>query len=277
MSHIKNILDKYKFHAKKRLGQNFLTEQSALDLIVNSANLNKNDIVLEIGSGIGNLSTSIAEHSGKLYAVEKDRRVEHILKKALKPYPHAKIILGDILRLDLKKIFQDEKIKVIGNLPYYITTPIINYLLSNKELIKCICITVQKEVAERIVSLPGKKDFGRLSCLLQFYTKAEIIEIFPRTMFFPQPEVDSALVKLSILDKPSINVLSEKMFFNVVRAIFAQRRKTLINGLSNAGWNLKKDELLDILKKLNISPSIRGENLSLIEIGTLSDEIFKNI
>ncbi|MBU1042854.1 MAG: ribosomal RNA small subunit methyltransferase A [Candidatus Omnitrophica bacterium] len=276
MSHIKTILDKHKIHAKKRLGQNFLTDQIALDLIVKSANLTKEDTVLEIGAGIGNLSTVIAEQSGILYAVEKDRRVEHILKKALKPYPHAEIILGDILKIDIKKIFQDKKIKVIGNLPYYITTPIINYLLDHKQYINSICITVQKEVAQRIVAVPGKKDFGRLSCLLQFYTKPEVIAVFPKTMFFPQPEVDSALIKLSILDKPSINVKSEKMFFNVVRAIFAQRRKTLINGLSNAGWNLKKEDLLAILEQLNISPSIRGESLSLVEIGKLSDEIFKS-
>ncbi len=277
MSHIKNILDKHKFHAKKRLGQNFLSDESALNLIVHSANLNKDNTVLEIGSGIGNLSVIIAEQSDKFYAVEKDRRFEHILKKALKPYPHAEIILGDILRLDLKNIFQDKKIKVIGNLPYYITTPIINYLLSHKELIDSICITVQKEVAERIISLPGKKDFGRLSCLIQFYTKAEIIEVFPKTMFFPQPEVDSALVKLTILDKPSISIKSEKMFFSVVKAIFAQRRKTLINGLSNAGWKLNKDELLKILEKLNISPSIRGENLSLTQIGIIADDILDSI
>ncbi|MFH1061387.1 MAG: 16S rRNA (adenine(1518)-N(6)/adenine(1519)-N(6))-dimethyltransferase RsmA [Candidatus Omnitrophota bacterium] len=277
MSHIKSILDKHKIHAKKRLGQNFLTDQAALDAIVKSAHLCPDDLVLEIGAGIGNLSVLIAAQSGKFYAVEKDRRVEPILKKALKPYPNAEIILGDILKIDLTKIFQGKKIKVIGNLPYYITTPIINYLLEQKEYIDSIFITVQKEVAQRIVAGPGKKDFGRLSCLLQFYAKAEILEVFPKTMFFPQPEVDSALVKLSILDKPSISVKSDKIFFSVVRAIFAQRRKTLLNGLSNAGWKLKKDILLEILEKLNISPTIRGENLSLARIGILADELHKHL
>jgi 16S rRNA (adenine1518-N6/adenine1519-N6)-dimethyltransferase len=277
MSHIKTILDKHKIHAKKRLGQNFLTDQAALDTIVESAQLCPEDIVLEIGAGIGNLSVLIAAQSGKFYAVEKDRRVEHILKKALKPYPRSEIIFGDILKINLQKIFNGQKIKIIGNLPYYITTPIINYLLEQRSYIDSIFITVQKEVAERIVAAPGKKDFGRLSCLLQFYTKAQILEIFPKTMFFPQPEVDSALVKLSILDKPSINVLSDKIFFNIVKAIFAQRRKTLLNGLSNAGWKLKKDALIAILDQLNIIPSIRGENLSLAQIGLIADEIHKQL
>jgi 16S rRNA (adenine1518-N6/adenine1519-N6)-dimethyltransferase len=277
MSPIKTLLDKHKIHAKKRLGQNFLTDQAALDTIVASAGLSLNDVVLEIGAGIGNLSVLIAKRSGKFYAIEKDRRVEPILKKALKPYPQSEIIFGDILKFDFKNIFQGKKIKVIGNLPYYITTPIINHLLDQKEYIDSILITVQKEVAERIVSPPGKKDFGRLSCLLQFYTKAEIVEVFSKTMFFPQPEVDSALVKLSILDKPSISVKSDKIFFNVVRAIFAQRRKTLLNGLSNAGWNLKKEALVAIFDKLNINPSIRGENLSLSQIGALADAISNHL
>lgn len=185
MSHIKNILDKHKFRTKKHLGQNFLTDEAALDAIVAAANLSKDDIVLEIGAGIANLSVLIADKCGKFYAVEKDRRLEHILKKALKPYPNAEIVLGDILKINLTNIFKDKKIKIIGNLPYYITTPIINYLLKQKQYIESICITVQKEVAERIVAAPGKKDYGRLSCLLQFYTKAKIVKILPKNNVLP--------------------------------------------------------------------------------------------
>ena len=273
MSRIKNILSENKIRANKRLGQNFLSDEQALKSIILLANLSKSDCVLEIGAGIGNLSSMIAPLAGEFYALEKDKFLKKILNKELAGFKNTTIIFSDILKFDLASIFSDTKIKVIGNLPYYITSPILLHLLDQKEYIESIVITVQKEVAERIVASPGSKDYGRLSCLLQYYTKPQLLEIFPRHFFIPRPEVDSALVKLQILNKPSVKVEDEKMFFQVVKAIFLQRRKTLLNELSNAGWKLDKKEITGILEDLDIAPSIRGEKLTLWEIGKIADAI----
>ncbi len=245
-------------------------------MIVQSANLSKSDCVLEIGAGIGNLSSIIAPLAGEFYALEKDLSLKKILNKELAGFKNTKIIFSDILKFDLEGIFSGKKIKVIGNLPYYITSPILLHLLDQKEYIKSIVITVQKEVAERIAASPGSKDYGKLSCLLQYHTKPQLLEIFPKHFFIPRPEVDSALVKLAILDKPSINVKSEHVFFRVVKAIFAQRRKTLLNGLLSGGWGFKREQLAEIINNADISPAIRGEKLSLSQIGILADEIHKH-
>ena len=243
MSRIKNILKSNHIRPKKRFGQNFLADEQSLELVTRSAKLNTSDCVLEIGSGIGNLSALIAPLVGEFYALEKDRFLKKTLSQQLSEFTNTTIILADILKFDLKNIFKGKKIKIIGNLPYYITSPILLHPIEQKEYIDSICITVQKEVAQRIVSGPGNKNFGRLSCLLQYYTKAQLIEIFPRDFFIPRPDVDSALIRLKILEKPSIDVIDEKMFCQVVKAIFRQRRKTLLNGLSNAGWKLDKNEI----------------------------------
>jgi 16S rRNA (adenine1518-N6/adenine1519-N6)-dimethyltransferase len=273
MSRIKSILTKHKIHAKKRLGQNFLIDEAALKSIVSCAGISKKDTVVEIGPGIGNLSVLLAEKAGKFYAVEKDKRLENVLRKSLKPYSYSRIFIADFLKFDISEIFKEKKIKIIGNLPYYITTPILNKLIENRRYIDIILVTVQKEVAQRITASPGKKDYGRLSCLAQFYTQAEIAEIFPKSMFFPKPEVDSALVKFKILDKPSIAVKSEKIFFQTVKAIFGQRRKTLLNSLANSGWPLNKSDISRVLDTLGIDNGIRGEKLSLSEIGRIADSI----
>lgn len=277
MSRTKNILSENNIRPKKRFGQNFLSNEQALESITQCANLSNSDCVLEIGSGIGNLSRLIAPLAGEVYALEKDRFLKNILNKELSAFKNTTIIISDILKFNLKNIFSGKKIKIIGNLPYYITSPILLHLIEQKEYIDSICITVQKEVAKRITASPGKKDYGRLTCLLQYYTKAQLLEIFPRDFFIPRPEVDSALVKLEVLEKPSIKVKDEKMFFKVVKAIFLQRRKTLLNGLSNAGWKLEKNEIADILTSINIEPSVRGEQLTLSEIGKISDAIGNSI
>jgi len=273
MSRIKNILTKHKLRVKKRLGQNFLQDTQALEQIVEYAKISGEDSVLEIGAGIGNLSTLIAEKAGQFFAVEKDRALEAPLKESLNGFNNTQIIIADILKFDISAIAPGKKLKIVGNLPYYITSPILNYLIDRREFIQEIYITVQKEVAQRIIAKPGTKDYGRLTCLLQFYAKPEILKIFPKQMFFPKPEVDSAFLKLPILDNPSVEVRSEKVFFNVVKAIFAQRRKTLLNGLSNAGWKLNKQDILKILEKIGISGSIRGEKLSLKEIAKIANSI----
>ncbi len=275
MSRTTNILANYNIRAKKRLGQNFLNDGNSLHLIADTARITKDDCVLEIGSGIGNLSVLLAPKAGHFYTIEKDHALLPILKEALASFNNTQIIRGDILDINLNDISQGKKLKVIGNLPFYITSGILIHLINQKEFIDSILITIQKEVAERITACPGTKNFGRLSCLLQFHTKPQIIEIFPKNLFSPQPKVDSALIHLSILKKPSIAVKSQETFFNVVKAIFSQRRKTLINSFLGSNiLNLKKEELLDILKTLKINPLTRAEQLSLTQIGEIADKIY---
>ncbi|MCG2712823.1 MAG: 16S rRNA (adenine(1518)-N(6)/adenine(1519)-N(6))-dimethyltransferase RsmA [Candidatus Omnitrophica bacterium] len=273
MSRTSNIPVDYKPRPKKRLGQHFLIDKAALGNILDAARLSSEDYVLEIGSGSGNLSVLLAKQAGRFYALEKDTAFNAVLKSRLKPFPCSKIIFTDILAFDIKEIFEGRKYKVIGNIPYYITSPIITRLIEQREYIDTILITIQKEVAQRIVACPGTKNYGRLSILAQFYTSPELITIFPKKLFSPAPEVDSALIRLKILSSPSISVASEKTFFRVVKAIFAQRRKTLLNGLLAAGFAINKETMLEILKKTDITPSCRGEQLKLCEIGRLSDAI----
>lgn len=273
MSHIKTTLAKYKLRAKKRLGQNFLKHRQSLQIIADHLQITENDHLLEIGAGIGNLSVFIAKGAKKFYALEKDPAYEQILKDTLGKFKNAEIIIKDILKFDISSIFKGERLKITGNLPFYITSPILNHLLNHKEHINSILITVQHEVAQRIIAQPGTKDYGRLSCLLQFYTKPTLLEIFPRELFYPKPNVDSALVDLKILDKPLIKVASEKVFFAVVKTIFSHRRKTLLNSLLTGDLGIKKEKLIEILGQVNISGAIRGEQLSLAEIGKFADAI----
>jgi 16S rRNA (adenine1518-N6/adenine1519-N6)-dimethyltransferase len=273
MSRIKNLLSKHNIRSKKRFGQNFLSDEESLQLIVTSADIKKSDHVLEIGAGIGNLSSLIAPKAGRFYALEKDTSLKKVLNSQLSDYCNTQIIFDDILKFRLEAIFENKKIKVIGNLPYYITSLILFHLLEQKDYVENIFITVQKEVAERIIAKPGNKDYGRLSCLMQYHTKPQLLEVFPRHLFIPRPEVDSALIKINILDKPSVKVKDEKVFFQVVKAIFAQRRKTLTNSLSNAGWPFSKQDIQNILEDLSINGSLRGERLSLAQMGKIADKI----
>jgi len=270
---VKNTLAKYKLRPKKKLGQNFLADTNSLQTIIKAASLSKSDCVLEIGAGIGNLSTLIAPLAGQFWAVEKDSSFKKILQQKLAKFKNTEIIIADILKFNLKNIYKVKKFKIIGNLPYYITSPILVHLIEQRQLIESILITMQLEVAQRIAAPPGNKDYGRLSCLLQFYTKVKIIDTFRKSQFFPRPEVDSALIELSILEEPSVRVKSEKIFFSVVKAIFSQRRKTLLNSLKSGSWGLSKEQLQEMLNRLGIACSVRGEKLSLSEIGRIADEI----
>ena len=273
MSRTQSILAKHRIRPKKRLGQNFLFDESALYSIVKAADITSEDRVLEIGAGIGNLSAFIAEKAGTFYALEKDASLKKILTENLSPFTNTQIIFADILDFGLASPAQGKKLKIIGNLPYYITSPILLRLIEQKNFIESILITVQKEVAQRIVAKPGTKDYGRLSCLLQFHCEASILAQFSRRQFTPRPDVDSTLVRLRILEKPSVNVVSEQIFFQTVKAIFAQRRKTLLNGLCAGNFGLEREKLKEILQEVNIDAGIRGEKLSLAEIGKLSDKI----
>jgi 16S rRNA (adenine1518-N6/adenine1519-N6)-dimethyltransferase len=273
MSRIQSILAKYNFRAKKRLGQNFLHDEQALRFLVDAACITGKDHVLEIGAGIGNLSALIAAKAGKLYALEKDRALEPMLRQALEKFPGTLVVFEDILAFDLKSIAAGKKLKIIGNLPYYITSPILVTLIEQKQYIDSIFITVQKEVAERIIARPGTKDYGRLSCLMQYHTKPTILRILPKECFFPTPQVDSAFLQLEVPKKPSISVKNEQHFFQVVKAAFAQRRKTLLNALHAGPWQKSKQEIKDMLRGLGIPAESRGEQLTLTQIGSISDAL----
>jgi len=274
MSHIKNTLAKFNFRPKKRLGQNFLLDSKALETICDTACGNSPGIILEIGAGIGNLSILLAQKTEKLYLVEKDSAFAPILNDTLKNYANTKMFFSDILDFDLKSIFDGRKITIVGNLPYYITSPILFHLLSQKDMIDRIIITVQKEVGLRIVAKPGTKDFGRLSCVMQFYTAPRLVEIFPRRLFSPAPAVDSSLLELKVLERPSVEVKSEEQFLILIKTMFQHRRKTLLNGIIAAGgMNLSKETMLQAIKAADIEPMIRAEQIGLAEMARLADEI----
>lgn len=273
---IRNIQDKFGFTFKKGLGQNFLTSQEVLCDIVDAAEIDGG--VMEIGPGFGVLTSALAQSCGKVVAVEIDERLIEVLEYTLAEFDNVKIISGDILKLDVEKIiheeFRDKKISIAANLPYYITTPIIAKLLEEKLPIKNIVVMVQKEVAQRMAAKPSSKDYGAITVLCQYFAVPSIVTEVPASMFVPPPKVDSAVLKLKMLDEPSVKVKDEKLFFRVVKAAFAQRRKTLLNCLC-AAFSLPKAEMSDLLERVNINPSRRGETLSLEEFAEIADALMK--
>lgn len=278
-SRTRQLIAKHGFVLKKSLGQNFLIDRNILLNIVEAAELEAADGVLEIGPGIGALTEQLARRAGSVVAIELDGRLLPILEESLAGYPNVSIVHGDVLKVDLVKLFQDrfrdaERVKVVANLPYYVTTPIIMKLLEERLPISSIVVMIQKEVAERLSAGPGTKDYGSLSIAVQYYSEAETVAFVPRTAFLPQPNVDSAVVRLRLREYPSVKVEDERWFFEVVHAAFAQRRKTLANNL--LGRFLPKDrraELEAILASCGIDPGRRGETLSLEEFARLSDAL----
>ncbi|MBU4310491.1 16S rRNA (adenine(1518)-N(6)/adenine(1519)-N(6))-dimethyltransferase RsmA [bacterium] len=291
----KEFLREHGIRIKKRLGQNFLIDEGILNKIVEIADLSKNDIVIEIGPGIGTLTKKLAEKAKKVLAIEIDENLVKLLKEILKSYSNVEIIQADILKINLKKLVTRlpsypvirfkkqadwqtgrlaDKVKVVANLPYYITTPIIIHLLRAREILSNIVVMVQKEVGRRMVANPRTKDYGALSLLVQYYTKPQITIKVPRNAFLPEPEVDSCVVNLEVREKPAVEVKDEELFFKVVRAAFEQRRKTLKNALSRArDLDLSKKKVLEILEKADIKSLRRGETLSLEEFARLSNLI----
>jgi 16S rRNA (adenine1518-N6/adenine1519-N6)-dimethyltransferase len=278
----RGILEKYGFSFKKSLGQNFLIDTNILKRIVDFADLNVEETgAIEIGPGIGALTEQLARASKKVVAFEIDQRLLPILAETLSPYSNVKVIHQDVLKADVAKVMDEEftdvkDIMVVANLPYYVTTPIIMKLLEEHLPIRGIVVMLQKEVADRISAKPGTKDYGSLSIAIQYYTKAETVMIVPKTVFVPQPNVDSAVVRLTRLEEPAVQVKDEAFFFQVTRASFAQRRKTLLNNLTSQlpDGKQKKEEILAALHTSGIEPSRRGETLSLEEFGRLSDELY---
>ena len=279
----KAILEKYGFSFKKSLGQNFLIDTNILRRIIDFADLDPvKSGAIEIGPGIGALTEQLAKSSKKVLAFEIDQRLLPILAETLSPYPHVDVVHQDVLKADVAKEIEErfegiEDIMVVANLPYYVTTPIIMKLLEEQLPIRGIVCMLQKEVADRIAAEPGTKEYGSLSIAIQYYTKAETVMIVPKTVFIPQPNVDSAVIRLIKREKPLVEVIDEKFFFTVTRASFAQRRKTIQNNLVSQLPNgkEKKEAILSALEKAGIDPTRRGETLSIEEFGKLSDELYR--
>ncbi|WP_338752504.1 16S rRNA (adenine(1518)-N(6)/adenine(1519)-N(6))-dimethyltransferase RsmA [Bacillus sp. FJAT-52991] len=277
----KEILQKYGFSFKKSLGQNFLIDPNILHRITETAELTKETGAIEIGPGIGALTEHLARKSKKVVAFEIDQRLLPILEDTLSPYDNVKIVHEDVLKADVVNIFQSEfsdlqDVMVVANLPYYVTTPIIMKLLEEKLPIKGMVVMLQKEVADRISARPGTKAYGSLSIAIQYYMEAETAFIVPKTVFMPQPNVDSAVIKLIKREKPAVEVDNEAFFFTVTRASFAQRRKTILNNLTNQlpQGKMHKEQIIQALQQADIDPSRRGESLSLAEFARLSNQLY---
>lgn len=270
------VLNKYNFSFQKKFGQNFLIDSNILENIVKAAEITKDDCVLEIGPGIGTMTQYLAENAREVIAVEIDKALIPILKDTLSAYDNVTVINEDILKVDINKIAQEKNngkpIKVVANLPYYITTPIIMGLFESRVPLDSVTIMVQKEVADRMQVGPGTKDYGALSLAVQFYAKPEIMMIVPPTCFMPRPNVASAVIKLTRYGEKPVQVNDEKLMFKIIRAVFNQRRKTLVNSLTNAGLSgIDKEKVLTALEKMELSVTIRGEALTLEQFALLSN------
>ena len=270
------VIKKYEFCFQKKFGQNFLIDGHVLDKIIAGAGVTKDDMVLEIGPGIGTMTQYLAEAAGKVVAVEIDRNLLPILKETLADYDNVKVIHADVLSLDLEKLVQEENggrpIKVVANLPYYITTPIIMALFEQHVPLANVTVMVQKEVAARMKSGPGSKDYGALSLAVQYYAEPYIVANVPCNCFMPRPNVDSAVIRLTRYEEPPVQVKDEKMLFKIIRASFNQRRKTLQNGLNNSSeLNFTKDQIAAAIAEAGFSPSVRGEALTLEQFARLTD------
>ena len=272
------ILNKYKFVFQKKFGQNFLIDTHVLDKIVQAAEITKEDFVLEIGPGIGTLTQYLCENAREVVAVEIDKMLLPILSDTLSEYDNVTVVNQDILKLDLNALVQERNqgrpIKVVANLPYYITTPIIMDLFERHLPLINVTVMVQKEVADRMQAGPGSKDYGALSLAVQYYAKPYIAANVPPNCFMPRPNVGSAVIRLALHEKSPIDVSDEKLLFKMIRASFNQRRKTLVNGLNNSTeLTFSKEAIQNALETLNISENIRGEALTLGQFAELANEL----
>lgn len=270
------VLQKYNFTFQKKYGQNFLIDSHVLEKIMDAAEIGKDDCVVEIGPGIGTMTQYLAERAGEVVAVEIDKNLIPILTETLADYKNVSIINEDILKVDLNRIVEEKNggrpVKIVANLPYYITTPIIMGLFENHVPVKSITVMVQKEVADRMQVGPGTKDYGALSLAVQYYAKPEIVTIVPPNCFIPRPNVASAVIRLTCHEKKPVEVKDEKGMFALIRASFNQRRKTLANSLSNAqNLSLTREQVTEALESMQLSPTIRGEALTLEQFAALAD------
>lgn len=274
------ILNQYQLRAKKKLGQNFLISERVTSAIVRAIDLQPDDVVVEIGPGIGSLTEELLQKAGQVVAIELDRELIPVLQDLFRDYSNLKLVNQDVLKVNLDQLVQEQtgatRYKLAANLPYYITTPILMHLLENRYRISEMALMVQKEVAERICARPGGKEYGAITVAVQYFCQARLAVQVPASAFIPAPEVESAVIHLKRHQQPPVDPGDEKIFFRVVKAAFAQRRKTLLNTLSAAGFNLSREEWLKLLERCQIEPGRRGETLSLEEFARISRELSVN-
>lgn len=272
------ILKQYNISANKNLGQNFLINEDIVNGIIKAADVKKDDLIIEIGPGLGTLTKELLQNAGKVICIELDKRMIDILKNRFND--SLCIINNDILKVNLKELIQKEKtdniskVKVVANLPYYITTPIIMKLLEDKLDIYSITVMVQKEVAQRMVAINEKEDRGAITYAINYYTNPSIVIDVPRESFIPAPEVNSSIIKLDILQKPKVNVKNEELFFKIIKLSFMQKRKTLLNSLTNGKLLKDKNEVEVMLQRLNIDTKIRPEKLTLEKFAKIADYVY---
>ncbi|MDO4521669.1 MAG: 16S rRNA (adenine(1518)-N(6)/adenine(1519)-N(6))-dimethyltransferase RsmA [Eubacteriales bacterium] len=270
------VIQKYEFAFQKKFGQNFLIDGHVLHKIIASAEISADDFVLEIGPGIGTMTQYLAEAAGHVLAVEIDRMLIPILQETLQAYDNIEILNEDVLKVDIGRIVEEKNggrpIKVVANLPYYITTPIIMGLLEQHVPVESITVMVQKEVAQRMQAQPGTKDYGALSLAVQYYCDPYIVANVPPNCFMPRPKVGSAVIRLTTHEHPPVKTQNEELMFRIIRDSFNQRRKTLVNGLHNSQTlSFSKEQILEALEQLGVAPSVRGETLTLAQFARLAD------
>ena len=284
MSHILEdtqfIMKKYKIRANKALGQNFLINQNVVDKIVESSHITKEDLVIEIGPGLGTLTKELLEKAGKVICIELDKKMIKILTDRFSLYENFELIHGDVLKVRLNKIIKEEKekngfksAKIVANLPYYITTPIIMKLLEDRLDLESITVMIQKEVADRLIAIPGEKETGAITYSVYYYATAEGIMEVPNDSFIPEPEVTSKVIKLTLRKEPPVEVKSRGVMFRIIKSAFMQRRKTLLNALKNTKVFMSKEEVLKILKELHLDENVRAEKLTLQDFAEITNKI----
>ena len=278
----RNIMKKYGIRANKDLGQNFLINNEVVENIVNSSEISQDDMVIEIGPGLGTLTKYLLEKAGKVLCIELDRKMIEILEDRFEKYSNFEIINDDVLKVDLNKIIKENKenekiknVKIVANLPYYITTPIIMKLLEEKLDIESITVMIQKEVADRLIEIPSGKNTGAITYTIYYYCDSEKIMEVPNSSFIPEPEVTSQVIKMKIRKEPVVKVENPKVMFMIIKSAFMQRRKTLLNALTNAQVFISKQEGIKILNKLGLNENVRAENLTIENYAELAKEISK--
>lgn len=276
----KFLMKKYGITANKKLGQNFLIDENVIDTIVNTSEISSDDLVIEIGPGLGTLTQKLLQKAGKVIAIELDERMISILKDRFFIYHNFEIINEDVLKVDLNKLIKENKeqlglkrTKIVANLPYYITTPIIMKLLEEKLNIESITVMIQKEVADRLTAIPGGKNSGAITYTVYYYATSEEVLTVPNNSFIPEPEVESEVIKLNLRKEPVIKVKDEKKFFSLIKSAFMQRRKTLLNAIGNSGLNTTKEQMEQILKELDIDTKVRGEALTINQFAKISEKL----
>ena len=278
----KSIMKKYGIRANKSLGQNFLVNSEVVESIVNSSEISKEDMVIEIGPGLGTLTKYLIEKAGKVLCIELDTRMIEILEDRFAENTNFEVINQDVLKVDLNEIINENKkngnikhVKIVANLPYYITTPIIMKLLEEKLDIQSITVMIQKEVADRLIEIPGGKNTGAITYSVYYYCESEKIMEVPNSSFIPEPEVTSEVIKMNLRNKPAVDLENPKVMFMIIKSAFMQRRKTLLNALTNTKVFINKEEGLQILKKLNLEENVRAESLTIEDFANIAKEIYK--